>query len=86
MLRPPLHRQYCCFRVAVTLLLLRCCSCVMLLACTAQAYKVVTEPPLGLKSNLKSTYAQITQSDLDSCPHWAYRPLLYVLSFFHAVP
>ncbi len=47
--------------------------------------KVVTEPPDGLKLNMKSSYSKIKQSELDECPHRAFRPLVYVLSFFHAV-
>jgi len=50
-----------------------------------RALKVVTEPPDGLKLNMKSSYSKIQQSELDECPHRAFRPLVYVLSFFHAV-
>jgi dynein heavy chain len=50
-----------------------------------RALKVVTEPPDGLKLNIKSSYAKITEAEIEECPHWAYRPLIYVLSFFHAV-
>jgi len=49
------------------------------------ALKVVTEPPDGLKLNMKGSYSRISQEELDSCPHEAYRPLVYVLAFFHAV-
>ena len=49
------------------------------------ALKVVTEPPDGLKMNLKTTFARLTAAELDECPHPAYRPLVYVLAFFHAV-
>jgi len=49
------------------------------------ALKVVTEPPDGLGMNMQSSYAKITQEELDACPHTAFRPLVYVLSFFHAV-
>jgi len=47
--------------------------------------KVVTEPPDGLKLNIKSSYSKIEQTELDECPHFAYPSLVYVLSFFHAV-
>uniref|UniRef100_A0A7S3YCE3 AAA+ ATPase domain-containing protein n=1 Tax=Lotharella globosa TaxID=91324 RepID=A0A7S3YCE3_9EUKA len=47
--------------------------------------KVVTEPPDGLKLNMLGSYSKITQEELDECPHKAYRPLVFVLSFFHAV-
>jgi len=50
-----------------------------------RALKVVTEPPDGLKLNMKSSYSKIAPEELEDCPHRAYRPLVYVLSFFHAV-
>lgn len=50
-----------------------------------RSLKVVTEPPDGLKLNMRSTYSKIDQSTLDECPHWAFRPCLYVLAFLHAV-
>jgi dynein heavy chain len=49
------------------------------------ALKVVTEPPDGLKLNMKGSYSRITEEELEECPHEAYRPLVYVLAFFHAV-
>ena len=50
-----------------------------------RSLKVVTEPPDGLKLNLRSTYSKISAELLDECPHWAFRPVLYVLAFVHAV-
>jgi len=50
-----------------------------------RSLKVVTEPPEGLKLNMKQTYTKVTDADLDSCEHWAFRPLMYVLGFFHAI-
>jgi dynein heavy chain len=50
-----------------------------------QSLKVVTEPPDGLKQNMRGTYSKVTDEILDDCPHEAYRSLIYVLSFFHAV-
>ncbi|KAH8250122.1 hypothetical protein KR026_005577 [Drosophila bipectinata] len=50
-----------------------------------KSLKVVTEPPNGLKLNLRSTYFKVRQERLESCPHPAFRPLVYVLAFFHAV-
>jgi len=35
--------------------------------------------------NIKSSYSRISEQELQECPHPAYRPLVYVLSFFHAV-
>ena len=50
-----------------------------------RSLKVVTEPPDGLKLNMRSTYSKIDESTLEECPHWAFRPCLYVLAFLHAV-
>ncbi|XP_037943367.1 dynein heavy chain 10, axonemal-like [Teleopsis dalmanni] len=50
-----------------------------------KSLKVVTEPPNGLKLNLRSTFFKIRQDRLEACSHIAYRPLVYVLAFFHAV-
>ena len=50
-----------------------------------KSLKVVTEPPNGLKLNMKSSFSKITQQQMDSCPHFAYKPLVYVMAFFHAV-
>jgi len=47
--------------------------------------KVVTEPPNGLKLNMRQSYSKVQESDLASCPHKRFRPLVYVLAFFHAV-
>lgn len=46
---------------------------------------VVTEPPNGLKLNLRSTYFKLRNQSLDVCSHSAYKSLIYVLAFFHAV-
>lgn len=47
--------------------------------------QVVTEPPNGLKLNMRATYFKISLETLMSCPHSAFRSLVYVLAFFHAV-
>lgn len=47
--------------------------------------QVVTEPPNGLKLNMRATYFKIPLQTLMSCPHPAFRSLVYVLAFFHAV-
>lgn len=47
--------------------------------------KIVTEPPDGLKLNMRSTYSKIDESILEGCPHWAFPQCLYVLAFLHAV-
>lgn len=50
-----------------------------------RSLKVVTEPPNGLKLNLRSSYYKLTETLLADCQHDAFRPLVYVLAFFHAV-
>ena len=50
-----------------------------------RSLKVVTEPPDGIKLNMKSIFAQLSEESLEECPHYAFRPLIYVLSFFHAI-
>uniref|UniRef100_A0A8C4N1H9 Dynein heavy chain 10, axonemal n=1 Tax=Eptatretus burgeri TaxID=7764 RepID=A0A8C4N1H9_EPTBU len=49
------------------------------------ALKVVTEPPSGLKLNLRANFFRISNKMLMSCPHQAFPSLVYVLAFFHAV-
>lgn len=34
---------------------------------------------------MKQTYTKLNDEELDECPHWAFKPLLYVLAFFHAI-
>jgi dynein heavy chain, axonemal len=50
-----------------------------------KSLKVVTEPPNGLKLNLRSTFFKLRAEALDMCSHTAYKPLVFVLAFFHAV-
>ncbi|KAM6297937.1 dynein axonemal heavy chain 10 [Aegotheles albertisi] len=50
-----------------------------------KSLKVVTEPPNGLKLNMRATYFKIRQEALEQCPHPTFKPLVYVLAFFHAV-
>ena len=50
-----------------------------------RSLKIVTEPPDGLKLNMRATYSRIDQATFTECPHWAFRPCLYVLAFLHAV-
>lgn len=48
-------------------------------------FQVVTEPPNGLKLNLRNTYHKISNTALAECPHEAFPSLVFVLAFFHAV-
>ncbi|XP_058809033.1 dynein axonemal heavy chain 10 [Phymastichus coffea] len=50
-----------------------------------QCFKVVMEPPNGLKLNLKNTYFKMNDQTLDNCEHRAYKDIVYVLAFYHAV-
>jgi dynein heavy chain, axonemal len=50
-----------------------------------KSLKVVTEPPNGLKLNLRSTFFKMQSESLESCQHDAFKALVYVLAFFHAV-
>uniref|UniRef100_A0A3P8UAE7 Dynein axonemal heavy chain 10 n=1 Tax=Amphiprion percula TaxID=161767 RepID=A0A3P8UAE7_AMPPE len=50
-----------------------------------KSLKVVTEPPNGLKLNMRATYSKISQESFTACPHPEFRSLVYVLAFFHAV-
>jgi dynein heavy chain len=44
---------------------------------TSSVVQVVTEPPNGLKLNLRSTWSKITEEGLASCPNPAFRPVIY---------
>lgn len=48
-------------------------------------FSVVTEPPNGLKLNLQNTYLKMPSQILENCDHPAYKHLIYVLAFYHAV-
>ncbi|KAG5670791.1 hypothetical protein PVAND_001030 [Polypedilum vanderplanki] len=50
-----------------------------------KSLKVVTEPPNGLKLNLRSTFFKMQAEVLQSCQHESFKSLVYVLAFFHAV-
>merc|ERR1711988_1126932 len=50
-----------------------------------RSLKVVTEPPNGLKLNMRANFAKLDQGIMEDCPHESYRPLVYVLAYLHAV-
>ena len=50
-----------------------------------RSLKVVTEPPNGLKLNLRSNYFKLEPGALEECAHPAFKSAVYVLAFFHAV-
>ena len=50
-----------------------------------RSLKVVQEPPNSLRLNMRNTFAKIDDEELQSCTHRLYAPLVYVITFFHAV-
>jgi len=48
-------------------------------------FQVVTEPPNGLKLNMRNTYFKISSTALMECPHPSFPSIVFVLAFFHAV-
>ncbi|XP_025092040.1 dynein heavy chain 10, axonemal-like isoform X1 [Pomacea canaliculata] len=50
-----------------------------------RSLKVVTEPPNGLKLNLRNTYQKTPVTALQECSHQSFVTLVFVLAFFHAV-
>lgn len=48
--------------------------------------KITTEPPKGIKPNMKRLYAQVTDTKFNSCrkPE-KYKKLLFCLCFFHSI-
>ena len=48
--------------------------------------KLTTEPPRGIKANLKRSYAEITDAWLDDCKkETIYRKMVFGVAFFHAI-
>jgi dynein heavy chain len=48
--------------------------------------KLTTEPPRGMRANLRRSYQNLTQDDLDGCEKpEIWRKLVFNFSFFHAV-
>ncbi len=45
----------------------------------------MTEPPDGLRPNMKNTLSKISEEELNVCPHEGFKPLVYVVAFFHAI-
>lgn len=50
-----------------------------------KAIKIVTEPPDGLKQNIQALTSKISEKVLTECNHPLFKPLNYVIMFFHAV-
>lgn len=55
------------------------------LAILQRALKVVTEPPNSLQLNMATSFSKISPEQFESCPHPAFKPLVFVLAYFHAV-
>mgnify|MGYP001626759368 CR=1 FL=1 len=48
--------------------------------------KLTTEPPRGIKANLKRNFAEITDQWLDDCKKQKeYRKMVFAVAFFHAI-
>jgi dynein heavy chain len=48
--------------------------------------KLTTEPPRGMRANLKRTYMNFTETFLSDCKKAdAWKKLVFGLSFFHAI-
>ena len=50
-----------------------------------RSLKIVVEPPEGLRQNMKTMYEKIDDARLVQCKHPAFKDLVYVVSFFHAI-
>lgn len=50
-----------------------------------RSLKIVTEPPNGLKLNLKNTFHKLGSNAFLECSHPSFAAIVYVLAFFHAV-
>ena len=50
-----------------------------------RSLKVVVEPPEGLRPNMKTMYEKIDDTRLLQSKHPAFKDLVYVVSFFHAI-
>ena len=50
-----------------------------------RAIKVVTEPPDGLKLNMRASLTRLAPHMLAECNHPAYKPLVYTLMWLHSV-
>ena len=48
-------------------------------------WQVVTEPPNGLKLNLRGTFHRIPLNTYTECSHPSFPSLVFVLAFLHAV-
>lgn len=49
------------------------------------ALKIVIEPPEGLKLNMRAIASKITDEELELSPHPVFKPLIYVITYFHAI-
>lgn len=48
--------------------------------------KLTTEPPRGMKANMKWSYAELSENQFESCKKpESFKKLLFGLTFFHAV-
>lgn len=50
-----------------------------------KALKIVIEPPEGIRLNMRQLFSKISDEEIISCKHHAYKPLVYVVVYLHAV-
>ncbi|VEL15734.1 unnamed protein product [Protopolystoma xenopodis] len=48
-----------------------------------RSVKFTNEPPEGIKANLRRTYSEISQDQLDICVTYHWKIMLYALAFMH---
>ena len=50
-----------------------------------KSLKIVTEPPEGLKLNMKAIVSKLSDEELESSKHNVFKKLTYVITYFHAI-
>lgn len=50
-----------------------------------KSIKIVQEPPAGIKNNMEDVINKLDPENFNLSKHFGYRPLVYVLTFLHAI-
>lgn len=50
-----------------------------------KSIKIVTEPPAGIKNNMEDVVSKIDEKAFMNSKHYGFRPLMYVITFIHAI-
>jgi dynein heavy chain, axonemal len=50
-----------------------------------KSLKVVTEPPNSILLNMQTSFSKISEEQFNSCNHIAFKPLVFVISYFHSI-